>query len=236
MALMVVGVVSFGFFWLSCASLHQVSKVSGTPLSKVLLSTGIQEKKINSAEFSCIDYFSFFSEQWTDLRVDQNLDCLNEIKSGSATYGYEFEPSPHLQFLSSDPSAQCMQNLFPQLRLPQEIYFLARPEPFAPTGTNPKAWDCYAINLNVEAGVVADVKLPWDRFKLKLNFPVYRHLKGRADLQIWLMVTLFEAMRSEMGGVLKGSIVPEAQCLQCYQNTPGFEEKRAGKIPLMVWP
>ena len=211
-----------------CASLHHVSKVSKTTIDKVLLSVGLRMKR-ETKEFACDSYFAYFRPNFSEPLLSQTLKCLNGIKDGSATYSYQFVPQPHLDFKDSSKSAECMKNVFPIMSLPKELYFVAQSEVRT-------EWECYAVNMDTEVGVVADIKLPWDRFKLEIKFPLSRELKTQSDLQIWLMVNLLESIKAEMGGTLKGSMVTESLCKRCYQDTPWFDDKRKDKIPAIYWP
>lgn len=211
----------------ACSSIHQVSKVSKTEIDKVLLSVGIRVKKPVS-EFACDSYLSAYADHFREPLFSETLKCLNSIKSGSATYAYVFEPSLKLAFKEAK-DATCMKNIFPYLEVPHELYFVGNTE------SNPE-WQCYSINTNPEAGEFADIKFPWDRFKVEFKFPVSRELKNPTDLQLWLMINLLESMRVQMGEKLIGSMVTENLCKRCYKDTPWFDEKRKSQIPPIYYP
>ena len=213
---------------IACSSLHQVSKVSQTQINQVLLSVGLKVRN-PTQDFSCGSYSALYADSFAEPKLTETLKCLNSIKDGSVVYSYQMEPAPRLVFKEASKNAQCMKDVFPEMKIPKELYFVAKSEVRS-------EWECYAVNLNVMSGEFADIKIPWDRYKLEIKFPLSRELKKPVDLQIWLMVNLLESMKAEMGGTLKGSMVPERVCQQCYRNTPWWQDQVKDKLPPIYWP
>lgn len=208
----------------SCSSLQKTSKQGTETVHEVLL----DDLRYRS-ETGYTPIASLIAEWMVDENFEAILKCLNSIQKGSVTYAYTFEGGKaQLRWLKSKPEALCTQNLLPVIPFPLEMYWMGR-------NHERKSLECYALNFNPEVNIFADIHLPWNRYRLEIPFPLQKPLKTKKELYYWYEILLLQSIKTQFGGTLQGSLMPELMCQECFGDDPYYSLKMKEKIPTPTW-
>jgi hypothetical protein len=154
--------------------------------------------------------------------------CLSSLGTGNQTapearYRLRPEPVPKLELLDPEGAPECLRRVLPEIPVPREIVFQARVE---------ERVDCYASRLDLEAGTVFGVRMPWKKWNLKLRFPLEVELKDEAITARWLAAAAVTPLFGGDPAELRSMLMPDALCKRCM----GEEAFLRGRTAEVEWP
>jgi hypothetical protein len=138
--------------------------------------------------------------------------CLESLqkKQSSVEYALKREVQPIFALEDEAKAPPCLKELIPRLPVPREIVFQAEEE---------KELRCFTSRLDLDAEKVFGVKLPFNRYRLKLEFPLARVPSRDRDivhlLMSWVITPFFRQDPRE----IVARPVPEAICARCFEGS-----------------
>ncbi len=133
--------------------------------------------------------------------------CLGSIRETRfVRYRLHPEAEPWLELLDTEDAPACLAATLPRIPVPREMIFMARPD---------QRMECFATRLDLEAGLVFGVRMPWKKWNLRVDFPLVPPPADHAALDRWLGAAALTPLFSGDRGELPSRRLSDALCRQC---------------------